>query len=238
MSAPRHASVKKQEEIASLCAEIVRRIRTEEDPAALNEYRSILKKNVPFFLRSYFAAFLLKQLLNAVPSGDRKPQSDRSKRRREAPAAAEPRKEEPRKEEPHRKEDAPKREDVPRRVLPESEAATLFVGVGRNRRAYARDLLAFIVGNAGLDADAVGELRVLDNFSFVQIRKDVADTAIEKLNGMEFRGRSVSVSYAKPRKEEAKEDTPTFAESSESDESDEWMNESVESPEEDDPTQE
>jgi RNA recognition motif-containing protein len=41
----------------------------------------------------------------------------------------------------------------------------------------------------------------------VQIRRDVAESVIERLNGKEFRGRSVSVSHAKPRKEEAKEQT-------------------------------
>lgn len=206
MSAARNESMKSQEEVASLCAEIVRRIKTEEDPVSLNAYRSIMKKNVPFFMRSYFAAFLLKQLHDAVPRGERKAQPEK-KRRREAPTAA------PvvRREEPARKDDVPKREDTPRRVLPESEAATLFIGVGRNRRAYARDLLAFIVANAGIEADAVGELRVLDNFSFVQIRKEIAETVIENLNGAEFRGRAVSVSFAKPRKEEPKEESSSPA---------------------------
>jgi hypothetical protein len=195
----------KNEEVASLCAEIVRRIKTEEDPVALNEYRSAIRKSVPFFVRSYFAAFLLKQLHEAAPRGDRKPQADRKRHRevRESSVPAPARKaESPRREEPHR------REEPPRRSLPDEEAATLFIGVGRNRRAYARELLAFIIDNAQIEVDAVGELRVLDNFSFVQIRKEAADSVIERLNGVEFRGRAVSVSYAKPRKDDARAEQP------------------------------
>ena len=208
MSAVRIDPKKKETEIKSLCAEIVQRIKNQEDPLELNEFRSFMKKNVPFFMRSYFAAFLLKQLYEAVPGTKDRPQFDRKRR---GEARAEPRAEavssrEPAISSPSRREDSPRREDPPRRSLPEAEAATLFVGVGRNRRAYARDLLPFITISAEIDADAVGELRVLDNFSFVQVKKEVAETVIERLNGKEFRGRTVSVSYAKPRKEESREE--------------------------------
>jgi len=212
VSADRTDSMKKKDEMAALCAEIVQRIKTEEDPTVLNEYRSYVKKNVPFFLRSYFAAFLLKQLIGEAPRDARKGQGERRRRseRAAAPAPAPTPSSSPASA-PLREEAPPRREDpAPRRALPESEAATLFVGVGRNRRAYARELLSLIVANAGIDADAIGELRVLDNFSFVQIKREVADAVIERLNGFEFRGRAISVSYAKPRKEEA---APAEAES-------------------------
>lgn len=202
MARARRTSEHDEETIRSLCAEILNRIKTEGDLDLLNEYRSHIRKNVPFFMRSYFSAYLLMELNRAVPgkaSPSRAPQKKargavRERENARPEAAAEEKRE--------RKESAP-RNEAPRRVLPDEEAARLFLGVGRNRRAYARDILAFIEEGAGVGAESVGEIRVLDNFSFVQVRKESADDVISSLNGKEFRGRSVTVSYAKPKKEES-----------------------------------
>jgi RNA recognition motif-containing protein len=45
----------------------------------------------------------------------------------------------------------------------------------------------------------------LDNYSFIQVRSSAADTIIEALNGQSFRGRILSVNYARPRKDEGEE---------------------------------
>jgi hypothetical protein len=49
-------------QLVSSLKEIVDRIRSEEDPFELNQYRRLFRKGVPLTLRSYFAAYLLKQL--------------------------------------------------------------------------------------------------------------------------------------------------------------------------------
>jgi hypothetical protein len=208
-----------EETIRSLCAEILNRIKTEGDLDALNEYRTHIRKNVPFFMRSYFAAYLFMELHRAVPSRSApsqgaRPQSARAEgaakkgRGQEKPSARNEavRSEAPRNEAAAEKRPRPEsspRNDPPRAALPDGEAARLFFGAGRNRRAYARDLLAFIEQGASVSADVVGEIRVLDNFSFIQVRKEAADDVISALNGAEFRGRPVTVSYAKPKKEDA-----------------------------------
>ena len=38
----------------------VERVKNEEDPVELNQYKKLFKKNVPFTLRSYVAAYLAK----------------------------------------------------------------------------------------------------------------------------------------------------------------------------------
>lgn len=217
MAPARRKTNRDEETIRSLCAEILNRIKTEGDLDALNEYRTHIRKNVPFFMRSYFAAYLFMELHRAVParpssSQGARPQNARAEgaakkgRGQEKPARAEAVRSEASRsegasEKRPRPESAP-RNDPPRAALPDSEAARLFFGAGRNRRAYARDLLAFIEQGANVSSDVVGEIRVLDNFSFVQVRKEVADDVISALNGSEFRGRPVTVSYAKPKKEE------------------------------------
>lgn len=203
------------EVVRSLFSEILSRIRTDEDPVTLNAYRGLVRKNVPFFLRSYFAAYLFKQLHSAAPDassgrgrkrGDRERQARPDKqgrndagRSRGKPVADGPsredRKPEPRREPELRREPEPRREP-----LSEDIASTLFFSAGRNRRAYARELLSLIETEAMVDRSAIGELRVLDNFSFVQVKKEVADDVISALNGFAFRGRPLSVSYAKPRR--------------------------------------
>ena len=47
--------------------EVVNRIRTEEDPIELNQYRRLFRENVPLTLRSYFAAYLLKEMEKGSP---------------------------------------------------------------------------------------------------------------------------------------------------------------------------
>jgi len=42
-------------------------------------------------------------------------------------------------------------------------------------------------------------IRILDNYSFVQVRDTKADEIIDKLTGHKFRGRTLTVNYAKPK---------------------------------------
>ena len=226
----------KAEEIRVLISEILDRIKGEEDPDVLNEYRAYVRKNVPFFMRSYFAAYLFMSLERAVPSSGGRSDKRRNQRDRKtenAPRVAAPIEREKPKNEGDRKpkadkaaaqsagiektrnenrmKEAERRAEEPRRSLPEDEAATLFVSAGRNRRAYARELLALIVQESGVDKEDIGELRILDNFSFIQVRKGIADEIISSLDGKDFRGRPLSVSYAKPKKEDSPRQEAVFA---------------------------
>jgi hypothetical protein len=48
----------------------------------------------------------------------------------------------------------------------------------------------------------IGVIRILDNYSFVQVRDKRADEIIKALNGIRFRGRTLTVNYAKPKTSE------------------------------------
>ena len=101
------------------------------------------------------------------------------------------------------REDAP-----PPYTLAEEEAVRLFVNIGRNRKVFARELLGFIIAEAGALREDIGIIRVLDNYSFIQVRIEAADRIIEALNGRSLRGRTLVVSYARSsrKEEEAVED--------------------------------
>jgi hypothetical protein len=95
--------------------------------------------------------------------------------------------------------------EAPRRPLPEEESVRLFVGAGRSRRIFPREVLALIAEKTSAAKDDIGIIRILDNYSFIQVRKSVADEIISALNGSTFRGRPLAVNYARPRKDESPE---------------------------------
>jgi len=49
----------------------------------------------------------------------------------------------------------------------------------------------------------IGSIRILDNYSFVQVRDTKADEIIAALTGHKFRGRTLTVNFAKPKSAES-----------------------------------
>ena len=84
-------------------------------------------------------------------------------------------------------------------------AETIFISIGRNRRVFPRDLVGLLVSVANLDRDRIGDIRVLANYSFVQLFKDDSQKAIDALNGYDYRGRKLVVSFSK-QKEDGSQD--------------------------------
>lgn len=171
-------------------AEILTRIKTEADPELLNKYRSLFKKGVPFFSRSYFAAFLLMQLEGGGRA--RRFQEPRNKKSRSSGAQV-----------PESGKAEPK--TYP---LSEEDSVRLFISIGRNRRVFPREILGLINAETATPKDDIGAIRILDNYSFIQVRNTVADAIIEALNGKNFRGRTLVVNYARNRKEDYDEIQP------------------------------
>lgn len=91
----------------------------------------------------------------------------------------------------------------PRNILPDDVATTLFVSIGRNRRVYPRDLIGLIMQNVEIERERIGDIRVLDNYSFVQIVNEDAEKVIAALNEFEYRGRKLAVSFSRKRDGEA-----------------------------------
>jgi hypothetical protein len=156
------------EKIKRILADLVNKIDTEADPELLNAYRSRIRKEVSLFKRSYLAAYLLMQM----DQGASRSRSSRYKRPREEAG-------------------------YPLYTLAEEESVRLFVNIGRNRKVFARELLGFIIAEAGAFREDIGIIRILDNYSFIQVRIEAADRIIEALNGRSLRGRTLVVSYAR-----------------------------------------
>jgi hypothetical protein len=80
----------------------------------------------------------------------------------------------------------------------------LFFGLGKNRKVFPRDISGLILGKfPEMDKGEIGEIRILDSYSFVEVTHRRAQAVIDALNGSEYRGRTLAVNYAR-KKEEAR----------------------------------
>ena len=100
-------------------------------------------------------------------------------------------------------ESKPRHEPIPRVEIPPEQAATIFVGIGRNRKVFPRDIVGLFISVAGAARERIGSIRVLTNYSFVEVFKDDADKIIAALNEYPYRGRKLQVSYSVKKTDEA-----------------------------------
>ena len=196
------------------------RVRTSENVDLLSDLNKLFKKNVPLTVRKYVIAYLLKEALkhyrpfnnrrDRFERNERNDRNDRNSRQRQdrnfrqerAERASEPA------EEAASEEERPRH---PRVEIPEDQATSIFISIGKNRRVYPRDLVGILIAIAGIDRERIGDIKVLANYSFVQLYTEDAQTAIDKLNGYDYRGRKLAVSYSR-QKSDAEAETTEAAE--------------------------
>lgn len=194
-----------EDRFVELLRNAVEAVKSEEDPVELNQYRKLYKKNVPLALRMYVAAYLAKNAAGEDKGGRRNRRDDNRTRgrnqergQRESRAEREPRE--------------PREPAAPRVQIDEALATTIFISIGRNRKVFPRDLIGLIVQNANIERDRIGDIRVLDNYSFVQLYTDDCPAVIAALNEFEYRGRKLTVSYSRKKTDEEASPAPAAAE--------------------------
>jgi hypothetical protein len=193
-----------EESVRSRIRSLLEELQTEADPQLLDRFRSIFRQEVSFFRRSYMAAYLLllAEKGNGRPRqfGSRDRQRNDRQERNERPDRNErtDRERADRNERPERAERFERREENP---LSEEESVKLFISVGRNRKIFPRDIFGLIASKADVAREDIGLMRILDNYSFIQVRNTAADKIIQALNGQNFRGRTLTVNFARSRNE-------------------------------------
>ncbi|MBQ0039653.1 MAG: DbpA RNA binding domain-containing protein [Treponema sp.] len=188
-----------EEQVAAFLADAVRRVESSSDSdiETLKAFKKLFKKNVPFSRRSYVAAMLIKNATSGFRSNriNREGKNDRFNNKREERFNRNERTAE-------RKQSTEEHtERAPRVTIDPSAAGTIFIGVGRSRGVFPRDLVGLLVSVAGFDRSRIGEIRVLSNYSFIQLFAEDCDKAIAALNGYDYRGRKLSVSYSRKKEE-------------------------------------
>lgn len=208
-----------KDQTAAFLANAVDRVNSDSDVESLVELAKEFKKNVPLTRRKYVTALLLREALkhdrnflrNEKPS--RKPENEGRKERAEK---LERNNRSERTERAEKKIEAVENleEKTPhiRVEIPEGEATTIFISVGRNRRVFPRDLVSLLINVAGLDRERIGNIKVLANYSFVQLYTEDSEKAISALNEYEYRGRKLMVNLSK-QKDASAEATEETAES-------------------------
>jgi ATP-dependent RNA helicase DeaD len=74
----------------------------------------------------------------------------------------------------------------------------LFVNVGKREGVHASDLQKALA-DKDLGENEVGRIRVRDRMSFVAVRKEAFERAVEALSGQVFGGRTVVAELARGR---------------------------------------
>ncbi|TVR66247.1 MAG: RNA-binding protein [Spirochaetaceae bacterium] len=180
----RYRYIEDPEELKETIQGIVKRIHDEEDPHEMNEYKRFIKKHVSVFSRAYFTAHLLKQLARS---------EDSSPRRRSRPAPSRRAAE----QDPSPGDDLSAAGGGERT---DGDQQTLFVSIGKNRRVFPKDFITLITELDGVSGEQIGQIKILDSYSFVEVESSIADRVIETYNGYEYRGRKLTVNYARSRK--------------------------------------
>lgn len=204
-------------QVETFLKDALNKVMTQENPDLLNDVKKIYKKAIPFSKRLYVAAYLAKEASqdtrgkgrfyngrrDEFPRGGRYGSSysssygqGRGSYMRDTPSPYSrdtPQKERRGFAESHGEEHSPR----PHVEIDESLASTIFISIGRNRRVYPRDLVGLLINVAHLERDRIGEIRVLANYSFVQLYKEDTEKVIAALDGYDYRGRKLAVSYSR-----------------------------------------
>jgi ATP-dependent RNA helicase DeaD len=95
-------------------------------------------------------------------------------------------------------EERPRRHEKPHVARNGSEPhAKLIVNAGRAAGLEPADLIAAVTSGAGLDGEAVRNVKLLDRFSFLEVPEGEADRVIERVGGSTVRGTELRLERAK-----------------------------------------
>ena len=192
-----------ESQIADFLQTATEKVRTEEDVEILNDLHKLFKKDVPLTVRKYVIAYMLKESLKHYRfyGNKRGNYNDRMERNSRSHDVKNTRKERNdfTAQAPVAETATEDRPRHPRVEIAPEDATSIFIGIGKNRKVYPRDLVGILIAIAGIDRERIGDIKVLANYSFVQLYTEDAQTAINKLNGYDYRGRKLAVSYSRQK---------------------------------------
>jgi hypothetical protein len=76
--------------------------------------------------------------------------------------------------------------------------ARLFLRVGRRDNLRPADVVGAIANEAHMPGDAIGDIDIYENFSFVEVPASVADRVLRALRHTSIRGRPAEATLARP----------------------------------------
>lgn len=79
-------------------------------------------------------------------------------------------------------------------LLPETK--TLFISGGRKDKIRPGDIVGAIVGTSGVEASSIGDIKVLNVFSYVAVKSEVASKVLQGLQNGKIKKRKFRVGFA------------------------------------------
>lgn len=162
----------------------------------LKAVSKLFKRNVGLSKRSYVAAYIIRSSSRFF--------KDAARRERRTEAAPDERREERASSRPA---PAPQQArggelqfGAERHPNP-PDSKQIFISVGKQRKVFARDIERLVSEIAGIDKSHIGRIKTLPAYSFVNVSAEDCDAVIAALNGYEYRGQPLTVSYARRRAE-------------------------------------
>ncbi|MCH3916748.1 MAG: DbpA RNA binding domain-containing protein [Spirochaetia bacterium] len=176
--------------------------KADPHPEELESLKKLIKKNVPFTLRGYFLAYVVRELLSQENSktGNRSRQHQQrnngnngAKPRLSAAAGnTTPTSQAQNGTDATAKVARPERKE---KALPEG-AKTLYLNIGKIRKLYAREISQMLQENLSITRDDIYAIRVHDKYSFITMDEANCEKAIALFNGKEIKGRTAQVTYS------------------------------------------
>ena len=168
-----------KEKVTKTIAVLMDEINAEADSPLYREYFNLFRKEISLFNRTKTGAYLLMLLDQGKPLNlNRKDYS-------------------------RRKENESSSKENNLYSLTKENSVRLFFSVGKNKKIYPYEILGLICSKTGLPKDDVGAIRILVNYTFVQVRDTSAEKIVQNLNGIVFKGKTLTVNYAKSNKDKA-----------------------------------
>lgn len=81
-------------------------------------------------------------------------------------------------------------------AAPKSEDIRLFLSIGRRDGINPKSLVTFIKDTARVKASAIGDIDILENFSFVNVTPDIKDKVLDKCIGLKLNKRKINIEVA------------------------------------------
>ncbi|MCY1153190.1 MAG: DbpA RNA binding domain-containing protein [Sphaerochaetaceae bacterium] len=168
---------------------------TDPNPEELESLKKLIKKNVPWRLRGYFMAYLLREITksnkNDKAPRQRSPKSRNTKAKKPfaestvAPKAT-------------KNETKEVKKPKVQKPLPEG-AKTLYLNVGKMKKLYTKELSLLLQDKLSITRDDIYSIRVHDKYSFITMDVKNCEKAIELLDGTDIKGRTASITYSKKK---------------------------------------
>jgi hypothetical protein len=167
---------------------------TDPNPEELESLRKLIKKNVPWRLRGYFMAYLLREITKSNINGKtlrpRNPKNHNPKAKLPFAETSFDKTVNP--------ENKVVKKPKPVRELPEG-AKTLYLNIGKMKKLYTKELSLLLQEKLNINRDDIYSIRVHDKYSFITMDETHCEKAIEVLDGVDIKGRTASITYSKKK---------------------------------------